>query len=176
MTNQARDGYWKQYYQKNKERIKLESAERYESNKEKIRSRVLKYYRANKTKVRRAQNRYRTTQAGIDGRKVEHRKAYEKDPERIWRLRLKRKYGINERIYNEILESQGGICGICGAFNRHPTRWGNVSDKLVVDHCHSTGKVRGLLCHNCNAGLGHFKDSQVRLTSAIEYIRRHNGG
>lgn len=43
--------------------------------------------------------------------------------------------------------------------------------KLVVDHCHSSGKVRGLLCHNCNRALGLFQDSMSSLTRAIEYLK-----
>lgn len=42
--------------------------------------------------------------------------------------------------------------------------------KLVVDHCHSSGEVRGLLCHNCNRALGLFKDSRENLLNAVEYL------
>lgn len=59
---------------------------------------------------------------------------------------------------------QKGLCKIC---HQPPNgRW----KRLAVDHDHLTGKVRGLLCHSCNAGLGHFKDSVDALRSAISYI------
>ncbi len=65
-------------------------------------------------------------------------------------------YGID---YTRLLELQNGVCAICKA-----------SDNLQVDHCHVTQKVRGLLCGNCNTGLGMFKDSKTSLVRAIEYL------
>lgn len=70
-----------------------------------------------------------------------------------------------ERMYNE----QQGKCKICNKFYELKAE---TSNKILhVDHCHSTGKVRGLLCTDCNQGIGHLKDSITLLESAIEYIR-----
>lgn len=77
-----------------------------------------------------------------------------------------RKYGLTEEKYNEILESQNGVCAICG----NECSSGN---NLSVDHCHETDKVRGLLCGKCNKGLGMFKDSIEILEKAIHYLYRH---
>ncbi len=77
---------------------------------------------------------------------------------------LIRNFGISEDQYNEILEKQDGKCKIC---NKHPS-----VKKLAVDHCHKTGKIRGLLCEKCNTGLGMFKDDITNLRSAISYIRK----
>ena len=77
---------------------------------------------------------------------------------------LRLKYGIDSREYNAMLERQGGCCAIC---NTKPT-----SKRLAVDHCHTTGAVRGLLCDRCNRGLGYFKDSIASLKAAADYLRR----
>ncbi len=77
---------------------------------------------------------------------------------------LKRKYGIDLEEYYKILESQNNCCIICGI---HESK---METMLSVDHCHTTGKIRGLLCHNCNIGLGNFKDDPKVMKKAIEYL------
>jgi hypothetical protein len=57
-------------------------------------------------------------------------------------------------------------CAICGSEETNNIK----TNKMYVDHCHETGKVRGLLCNGCNSGLGHFKDSINNLKLAIEYL------
>jgi len=82
--------------------------------------------------------------------------------------RRKMKYGLTPEAFADMLRRQGGGCAVCGA-----TVSGNESClDLLVDHCHETGKVRGLLCHGCNAGIGHFRDNPDRLTAAAYYLRR----
>ena len=79
---------------------------------------------------------------------------------------LKKLYGITHADYEALLESQGGVCAICGADS--PRRVGR--ENLSVDHCHDTGKVRGILCEPCNIGLGRFDDDPKLLRSALEYL------
>jgi hypothetical protein len=74
------------------------------------------------------------------------------------------KYGVTKDYLIDLYQKQDGKCAICGEEPR--TQRG-----LHVDHCHGSGKVRGLLCHGCNTALGSFKDDENRLTKAIEYIR-----
>lgn len=82
---------------------------------------------------------------------------------------LKRKYGLSAADFDSLFESQKGMCWICEvAMTR-----GNTPTSACVDHCHSSGAIRSLLCRLCNAGLGHFKDSEANLTKAITYLRRH---
>ncbi len=69
------------------------------------------------------------------------------------------RYRMTTDEYNSLYEAQAGGCAIC-------TRTG----KLFVDHCHTTGIVRGLLCRYCNTGLGMFEDQPERLTRAIHYL------
>lgn len=83
---------------------------------------------------------------------------------------LARKYGMTLADYESMLEAQGGVCAIC----KQPPR--GLRDKyLHVDHDHDTGKVRALLCHFCNLGLGHFCDDTVRLLAAADYLLAHQG-
>jgi hypothetical protein len=72
----------------------------------------------------------------------------------------KRKYNIDAENKADLLNKQNNRCAIC-----------NEETKLCVDHDHKTKKVRGLLCHNCNKGLGYFKDSIESLLAAIDYIK-----
>ena len=84
---------------------------------------------------------------------------------------LENNYGINYHDYKRMQEGQQYKCAICGSegfvmdTSRHNL-------KLVVDHDHATGVVRGLLCHNCNRGLGLFHDSTADLKAAISYLER----
>lgn len=79
-------------------------------------------------------------------------------------LRLQRQYGITLDDYNDLLSRQGGVCAICqmAALGRK---------KLSVDHCHATGRVRGLLCQKCNVSIGMVGDDAGLLRRAIEYLQ-----
>lgn len=79
---------------------------------------------------------------------------------------LARSFGLTPEDYDRILASQNGVCAICGG-NRAKRKM-----RLHVDHCHTSGLIRGLLCGNCNMGLGYFADSVEFLLAAVEYIRR----
>jgi hypothetical protein len=78
---------------------------------------------------------------------------------------LIRKYGVSLSDYELMLRSQGGVCAICGT--TEDTQHNGV---FHVDHCHSTGAVRGLLCRGCNHVLGHLKDDKSKLVAAIDYL------
>ena len=73
---------------------------------------------------------------------------------------LRRRYGIGEKEFGELLAEQGGVCAICGAANPEH-----------VDHDHRNGWVRGILCFNCNGGLGQFRDNVGHLSEAITYLK-----
>jgi hypothetical protein len=85
---------------------------------------------------------------------------------------LLRRFEISMDDYNRMLEAQGGVCAIC----KHPeTHKRNGKLKaMAVDHSHKTGAIRGLLCCDCNTGIGKLKDSVNVLSNAIEYLRKHN--
>ena len=75
---------------------------------------------------------------------------------------LEKRYGVTREQYDELVASG---CAICGT--RKPGKKG-----FHVDHCHSGGQVRGVLCHGCNVGLGMFQDNPERLLRAAEYLTR----
>lgn len=84
------------------------------------------------------------------------------------RCRMMTMYGMSLSDYERLLQAQGMSCAICRT--KSPGGLG----RFHVDHCHSTGRIRGLLCHSCNTGLGLFKDSDVNLRRAIEYLRQQD--
>lgn len=81
--------------------------------------------------------------------------------------RLRAEFGISSADYDRMLEQQHGGCAICAK----PFA-GKGGQRLAVDHCHGTGAVRGLLCTNCNQGLGKFADDAERLRRAADYLNR----
>lgn len=84
---------------------------------------------------------------------------------------LKKRYGLSRDEYLAKLAAQGGRCAICG--ERETTTSRGKERQLAVDHCHASGKVRDLLCSQCNRSLGGFKDDSALLTAAIAYLEKH---
>ena len=89
--------------------------------------------------------------------------------EKVYYYNLK-KYGIKPEDYNNLLIKQNGVCAIClkSETKIHP-RTKQVA-QLSIDHCHTTGKVRGLLCGNCNFAIGHLQDSPYLCERAMNYL------
>ena len=84
---------------------------------------------------------------------------------------LKRMYGITQQDYDMMLAEQNNQCAICETTEpggRH------TSNYFVVDHCHTTGKVRKLLCHHCNTSLGLVGDNIQTLETMINYLQKHS--
>jgi hypothetical protein len=77
-------------------------------------------------------------------------------------------YGITLKDWTAMFDLQNGCCAICGVPQS------KLKKSLYIDHCHITGKVRGLLCYGCNTILGYSKDSIEMLDKAIEYIKRNS--
>jgi Autographiviridae endonuclease VII len=95
--------------------------------------------------------------------RIERRREYgRKYPERIRDTDLRIRYGISLADYNAMHARQNGRCAICGT----------AEEKLVVDHNHTTGQVRELLCHLCNAMIGCAREDIAILTSAVAYLQR----
>lgn len=119
-----------------------------EANKEAIQVRSARYRKANKKR--------------LQERDTEWRKA---NPEKMKGYYFKHKYGITWERYLEMLAAQGGKCAVC----RHPC---STHGRLSVDHCHTFGTVRGLLCQRCNSALGLMEDDPARLRAAADYLER----
>jgi len=88
-----------------------------------------------------------------------------------WRKGNLRRRGMNEKSYNEMLVKQNGVCAICFKAETRKYRNGTIA-RLSIDHNHKTGKIRGLLCSNCNIGLGNFKDNIEFLSNAKTYLNK----
>ena len=88
----------------------------------------------------------------------------QRESEVVRNTALVKKFGITLEDYNKMFKEQKGCCAICC---RHQTEF---DKRLAVDHCHSTGKVRGLLCQQCNQALGMFYDNITTLKNAISYL------
>ena len=84
---------------------------------------------------------------------------------------LKKLYGITQADYERMFEKQGGCCAICKAPDP-----GGKKRFLSVDHNHKTGKVRALLCDDCNVGLGRLRDDPELLRAALTYLAEHGEG
>lgn len=93
-------------------------------------------------------------------RRQSEAKYRQKNPERFRAAQRRFKYGITADEYAEMVEASKGLCAIC----RKPMK------RPCIDHCHETGKVRGLLCHNCNVGIGNLRDDPDIMRAAIRYL------
>jgi hypothetical protein len=82
-------------------------------------------------------------------------------------------YSITPEEYKRMLDKQNGLCAICGSEGKGGR---GITRKLVVDHCHETGTIRGLLCANCNTGIGLLKENKSTLAAAIHYIEESKNG
>lgn len=132
-------------------------------NREKIREQERAAYHRRKTDPE-----FKARKAATAKRATEKLRASGKLPEVHRRANLKRYYGMTPADYDARLEEQGGVCAICktatpGAKRKH----------FMVDHCHETRTIRGLLCTHCNLGLGKFGDNIEGLERALAYLKRH---
>src|ERR1043166_3001276 len=97
------------------------------------------------------------------------RKAWrDENPERIRAAGLRKCYGIELDEYAAMFDAQAGLCAICHQPETRRCR-GRLTE-LAVDHCHSTGVVRGLLCRRCNSGIGYFRDDPDTLRRVVAYL------
>ena len=91
----------------------------------------------------------------------------------MWR-KMRAKYGIDREQYEALVEAQGNACAICKKPEKEMDGQRGTPLRLSVDHDHETGKVRGLLCRQCNIGIGRLKESVEILQNAIDYLKSHS--
>ena len=159
----------KEYREKNKEQIAAQKKEYNKKNKEQIAAYAKEYNEKNKEQIAAQRKEYRKIN-----------KVLIADISQVWRNKPETKkalreynrmvnYGLTPDRFNSMLKEQNNKCKLCLVefdelvFNH----------TLNVDHCHTTNKVRGLLCSLCNRGLGQFKDNIERLTQAINYLQEN---
>ena len=97
--------------------------------------------------------------ANKDRQKAKHREWVAANKERVAAHKAKSAYGIPLDEYEQLMHE--GKCAICGN-----------TERLRIDHCHVSERVRGVLCDSCNKGLGFFRDDPARLRAAIRYLKR----
>lgn len=99
--------------------------------------------------------------------KLSYSKRWNKDnAERNWIHAIKNRYGLSLEEWNGLFEKQSGCCAIC---DKHQSE---LDCRLVVDHCHSSGFVRGLLCRNCNSAIGMLEERPEILDKAKSYLAK----
>ena len=128
-----------------------------------------KEWEANNREKRTLQRRIRDEK----NREILNRKAKawrDRNKEKIYKsYDIKKRYSLTSTEYDAIYKSQNGCCAICGCIASTYIRG------LCVDHNHKTGKVRGLLCAPCKAGLGMIKENIATAIAMVEYIKKHQG-
>jgi hypothetical protein len=141
------------------------------------------YYRKNKHKWPKRTNaenidrnadrrkRYAEDTAYREATKAKVRKYCKANSDVVKSRKAKALYGITEEEHAKIFANQLGVCAIC---EQEPSGSG-ANQSLHVDHDHETGKIRGLLCGNCNHGLGKFKDSKKLMVRAYLYLESQGG-
>lgn len=148
-----RKQWYGKYYAANRDKIVKRQREYYARNRERNLERRREYVSRNAEKVAQSfKNWYEKNKVSVAG----------KQRERV----MRNKYSLSLSDIGKLLASQGGGCAICSA--DAPGGRGT----WRVDHEHTTGRVRGLLCNGCNIGLGHMKDDPARLRKAADYIEK----
>ncbi len=102
--------------------------------------------------------------ASVRSRKARLMRSGEWDATAKRDAQLRYNFGIGIERYDDMLAAQSGVCAICGSTC-------SSGRNLAVDHCHETGRIRGLLCGNCNKALGLLGDDPDRLVRAVEYLK-----
>lgn len=150
--------YDRKYYAEHGDRVRAHARSKYDSKKESLRYQVRKLKDPDGVRAYARMNMNRW---------------YKRNPGRAKSILLKSKYKITLEQYHQRLRRQKGVCAIC---RRHETAVHNKSGNvraLSVDHCHKSGKFRGLLCAACNRGLGNMGDDPSRLVAAARYLRKN---
>jgi hypothetical protein len=153
--------YHKLWYEKNKEEIQEKSKEYRKSHAKEFAERTRKWKDANKI---------RCNIISLEGRiRKKERLGKEKFREEERKKGLKIKYSFTIENYEDLFIKQNGVCAICG--KPQPPSKGR-QEPLYIDHDHDTGKVRGLLCRNCNFCIGHAHDDVNILQLMIKYLEK----
>ncbi len=173
--------YLKSYRVKNKQKIKKQRRKKYqedkfnidkrnsiwkEKNKEKVKNYQKFYRQENKQKLSEQSKKYREENKNLY---IDYKKRWYQDNKVIQRDKtLKYKFGLTLNDYNTKLQEQNYCCKIC---KKHQS---NFIKSLHVDHCHKTSMIRGLLCCDCNLGIGNIKESTETLKNCILYLKKES--
>lgn len=160
-TVRAPTGVGSKVYEKNREWV--------EKNKEKVRLYHKEYYQRPEVKERRRQ----LYQKNIKRHRELDRAHYHRTKDRHSELRISRRFGISVEEYRSLCLLQRNLCAICGKPERAIHKRYGTPKVLAVDHSHKTGKIRGLLCQNCNNAIGHIHEDISLLEKIRIYLERY---
>jgi DNA repair exonuclease SbcCD ATPase subunit len=125
----------------------------------------LAWRKANPEKCREQERRYRERHKERLMLEARDRRVVTRDQRAA--MRRKTRYGLTPEDFESRWLAQGGRCPVCGVELARDHKLGNGH---AVDHCHTTGKVRGVICRRCNIGLGYFNDTPAFLRAAADYL------
>jgi hypothetical protein len=177
MDKETKKAKMKEWLSKNKDRVRASARAWRENNKERLKEIKREWYLKNKDKVHAAnresyikfKDKRHKWQAEYYMKSPERRQAnveasrkHRAKPEYRTKI-LKRMYGITAEQYDAMLLKQDNKCAICLQEDK--------GKRLAVDHCHKTGRIRGLLCGNCNLALGLLQDNPDLLNKAAAYLK-----
>lgn len=146
----------------------------YLANSERLKAYQREYSAKHPERCKAAHKAYRL--ANIDRMRAQNRAYHADNAFTYWAKSILRKFGVTAVWYIETLKAQGGGCAICGGKGRClDYRTGRLR-RLPVDHNHTTGKTRGILCHRCNLMVGHMEERADWLRKAADYLQQYEGG
>lgn len=158
----ARREYNAAYTAINREKLSAYHKEHYVANREKKRERNRQYSIQNKWSISAKKAEYHA--ANRDVRLAKSKEYYASNVDKFRTYGRSRRYGLDQSEFDAIFSRQNGRCAVCGVSLEPNGR------HTHIDHCHTSGKVRGILCHHCNAALGYAKDNPETLRRAAKYI------
>lgn len=141
--------------------------EYYKKNREKILKRNKDYYNSPHGKVKKIESvkKYKAKHVGKFKKYAEEYRSKPENKDRLKHLNLIRRYRISLDEYQSMYDKQNGLCEVCCTSSER---------LLAVDHNHKTGRIRGLLCSQCNLAIGNSKEDVKILKNMIKYINKHN--
>lgn len=139
-------------------------------NKQRIRMKQNEWRKKNADYVKKYSSEYELNNKAM--RAISRKIRRDLHPEITKHKSLQRTFGITFNDFTKMKENQNFVCAICK--KPETAKHKNKIRELAVDHDHKTGKIRQLLCHQCNSGLGNFKDDINLLYTAIKYLEKHN--
>jgi hypothetical protein len=172
ITEKRRE-YNRAYYQANKEKYAARSIQSRKENPESCNAARRRYYARHAEQEREKRRAYYALNAEVErdkwreyrSKNAEVIKERSREPDR-WR-KIKERFGITRAEWEAIFHAQGGRCAICATIDPG-SHW-------CTDHCHQDGKIRGILCHKCNLGIGHLNDDPTIIRNALAYLEGATG-
>ena len=122
-----------------------------------------RYRQRHPDRIKKARDKFNAKNPGLNAKR--HKQWYQKNKEHVFFRYLKWKFGLEKAEYLNIVKASGNKCQICREFRPRKN-----NKRLMLDHCHKTRAVRGLLCNTCNIALGMFKEDLNILKNAVKYL------